>query len=91
MSRKPLHQEVNAVHQALGASLAAGMAEAEAKAWESLAKYKFWLFGYHAAQWVLLNRVSAERRPNPWKDLVRFASGHQSTVNKRKGEDNGAS
>lgn len=86
MSRKGLQEEVTEVHQAMGATLAAGMTEAEAKAWESLAKYKFWMFGYHAAQWVLLNRVSGQRRPNPWRDLVRFASGHQATVNKRKGE-----
>lgn len=54
---------------------AAAMLAAEAKAWESLGKYKFWMFGYHAAQWVLLNRVSGAKRPNPWAELVRFAAG----------------
>ena len=51
------------------------MATTAAKAWESLARYKFWMFGYHAAQWVLLNQLfpARSRQPNPWKPLVRIA------------------
>ena len=67
------------------ARIAAAMDEAEAKAWEALGKYKFWMFGYHAAQWVLLNRVSERKRPNPWRELVSQARA-QIEVNTRKGE-----
>jgi len=47
--------------------------EAERKAWDSLAKYKFMMFGYWAAIWVHQNRISGARRPNPWISLVRRA------------------
>ncbi|MEW6104777.1 MAG: hypothetical protein AB1563_00195 [Bacillota bacterium] len=50
--------------------LVAELDEAERKAWNSLARYKFQMFGYWAAVWVHLNRVSGENRPNPWRDLV---------------------
>ncbi len=53
--------------------LARDLDEAEAKAWESLAKYKFMMFGYWAAIWVHQNRVGRFRRPNPWQSLVRQA------------------
>ena len=48
--------------------------EALRKAWDSLSRYKFLMFGYHAAQWVLLNRVSYIRESSPFTDLVKFAS-----------------
>ena len=46
-----------------------------AKAWDALSRYKFWMFGYHAAQWVLLNQLfpARDRQSNPWKPLVRIA------------------
>lgn len=47
--------------------------EAERKAWDSLSRYKFQMFGYWAAIWVHLNRISGEKRPNPWAELVKFA------------------
>jgi hypothetical protein len=47
--------------------------EAERKAWDSLSRYKFNMFGYWAAIWVHLNRISGENRPNPWKKLVQEA------------------
>jgi hypothetical protein len=47
--------------------------EAERKAWDALGRYKFWMFGYWAAIWVHLNRVSGSKLPNPWKDLVKFS------------------
>ena len=43
---------------------------AEQKAWDSLARYKFQMFGYWAAIWVHLNRISGEKRPNPFRLLV---------------------
>jgi len=46
---------------------------AEAKAWDALSRYKFQMFGYHAAIWVVLNRISGEHRPNPFVELVRAA------------------
>ncbi|MBR2689232.1 MAG: hypothetical protein IKE42_15380 [Aquamicrobium sp.] len=50
--------------------LRAEMDEAEHKAWDSLARYKFQMFGYWAAIWVHLNRIGEFKRPNPWRDLV---------------------
>ncbi len=47
--------------------------EAEAKAWDSLRRYKFMQFGYWAAIWVHLNRVSGLKRGNPWKCIVQAA------------------
>jgi hypothetical protein len=44
--------------------------EAERKAWQSLGRYKFQMFGYWAAIWVHLNRVGQFKRPNPFKKLV---------------------
>lgn len=46
---------------------------AEFNAWDSLARYKFFMFGYHAAQWVLLNWIIGGRRSNPWAALVALA------------------
>lgn len=45
----------------------------ELKAWQALARYKFWMFGYHAAQWVLLTQHLGDGRPNPFKILVKAA------------------
>lgn len=47
--------------------------EAEVKAWDALSRYKFQMFGYWAAIWVHLNRVSGAKRPSPFGELVRFA------------------
>lgn len=49
------------------------MQEAERKAWDSLARYKFLMFGYWSSAWVNLNRLSARSRPNPFRSLVRLA------------------
>lgn len=46
------------------------MDHAEAKALDSLARYKFQMFGYWAAIWVHLNRISGAKRPNPFKGFV---------------------
>jgi hypothetical protein len=64
--------------------------EAERKAWSSLAGYKFWMFGYHAAAWVKFNQVlptpaecsgkhlgsRVARQPNPFRKLVTAARDH---------------
>jgi hypothetical protein len=47
--------------------------EAERKAWDSLSRYKFQMFGYWAAIWIHLNRIGEFKRPNPWKELVKEA------------------
>lgn len=54
----------------LRATLETDLAEAERKAWDSLARYKFFMFGYHAADWVKINRRLGGERWNPFKDLV---------------------
>jgi len=50
------------------------MKVAEEKAFNSLAKYKFVMFGYWAGVWVHLNNVSFgmgnKRQPNPFRHLV---------------------
>lgn len=53
---------------------------AEAKAWDSLARYKFQMFGYWAAIWVHLNRIGGFKRANPWAGLVRDARGRAPTA-----------
>lgn len=47
--------------------------EAEHKAIDALARYKFFMFGYWAAIWVHLNRISGGNRPSPFKRLVATA------------------
>lgn len=59
--------------QSLEHSILAEMAEAERKAFDSLARYKFLMFGYWAGVWVHLNRVSGQNYPNPFRDLVMAA------------------
>ena len=51
------------------------MNEAERKAWDSLARYKFFMFGYWASHWVKYNRLGGFNRPNPFKNLVQTAKG----------------
>jgi hypothetical protein len=53
--------------------MADALAEAEAKAIDSLARYKFQMFGYWAAIWVHLNRISGAKRPSPFSALVHAA------------------
>ena len=58
---------------ALG-TLERAMEEAQRKAFDSLAGYKFIMFGYHAAQWVQLadlwRQETGKRLPNPFRPLV---------------------
>jgi hypothetical protein len=53
--------------------LEAHLNEAETKAWDSLARYKFQMFGYWAAIWVHLNRIGHFKRKNPFRGLVNAA------------------
>lgn len=49
--------------------------EAASKAWNALAGYKFWMFGYYAARWVTLNKLMPKesRQANPFSGLVKLA------------------
>lgn len=47
--------------------------EARVKAIDSLARYKFAMFGYWAGIWVHLNRLVGDKQPNPFKHLVQAA------------------
>jgi hypothetical protein len=49
------------------------LADAERKAWDSLARYKFVMFAYHAAWWVKINRMGGFNKPNPFLPLVKLA------------------
>lgn len=40
---------------------------------DSLARYKFMMFGYWAGIWVHLNRLCSEKKPSPFKGLVELA------------------
>ncbi len=63
----------------LRAQLEHDLAEAERKAWDALGRYKFFMFGYHAADVVKLNRRLG-RRGNPFKTLVEHARERAHTV-----------
>lgn len=53
--------------------LEAEIEDAKDKAIESLAKYKFAMFGYWAGIWVHLNRMEGNRRPSPFRAFVHLA------------------
>lgn len=44
--------------------------EALRKALDSLARYKYMMFGYWAAVWVHLNHMDGNREPSPFRQLV---------------------
>ncbi len=46
------------------------MAVAEGKAWDALSRYKFLMFGYHAAQWVTLSHLINPHPANPFVSAV---------------------
>ena len=46
------------------------MEEAKIKALKALAGYKFIMFGYHAAIWVTLNKISGLKLPSPFAGIV---------------------
>ena len=49
------------------------MQDAERKAWEALAGYKFWMFGYHAARWVNYKGLLRSNDPSPFREAVTLA------------------
>jgi hypothetical protein len=49
------------------------IAEAEFKALDSLARYKYMMFGYWAAIYLHLTSISGRRRPSPFNKLVKLA------------------
>ncbi len=53
--------------------LLAELDNAEYKAIDSLARYKFAMFGYWAGIWVHLNRISGANRSNPFGPFVKQA------------------
>jgi hypothetical protein len=53
--------------------LVAKLDHAEKEAWNALARYKFFMFGYWAAVWVGLRAIHGASRANPWRDLVMIA------------------
>ena len=59
------------------------MAEAEAKALDSLGRYKFEMFGYWSSSWIKYNQLGVDmgilkkKKPNPFKALVVTARGMQ--------------
>ena len=66
-------------------TILAAMRDAETKAWEGAAGYKFWMFGYHAARWVNYNQLlpSDQRFRNPFKALVEIARQKIDTAQDR--------
>lgn len=57
--------------------LALELEDATRKAWDALARYKFWMFGYHASRVVylgtLIARVGGPKLANPFAELVQVA------------------
>lgn len=54
------------------------MDEAEIKAIDNLARYKFCNFGYHAANWVNYNKLLKTKKPNPFSNLVNLSRSMRS-------------
>lgn len=70
-------------NEEIARNLAVELAEAEAKAWDALSRYKFWMFGYWASVWVHLNRIGSFNRPNPWRELVMAARGKRAVIRRK--------
>ena len=64
--------------KSLHAALKRDLDLAERRAWDSLARYKFQMFGYWAAIWVHLNRIGGFGRANPFASLVGAARNRES-------------
>ena len=48
-------------------------AEAIERAIDSLARYKFMMFGYWAAVWIHLNQIDSSKEHNPFRAFVEKA------------------
>lgn len=55
--------------------------EAFESAIDSLARYKFMMFGYWSAIWVHLNQLDSPPEGNPFKTLVEAARNIQAKYN----------
>ena len=64
------------------------MTEEEHKAWDSLCRYKFEMFGYHSSRWVMLNKLLEKPLPNPWKKVVKTAERPPDSSAKRGNNEN---
>jgi len=60
-----------------GEALVAEWEDSTRRAFDALARYKFWMFGYHAARVVyvatLIHRLGGPRLANPFTAIVRVA------------------
>lgn len=65
------------------ATIAGLKQEAYEKAIDSLARYKFMMFGYYAAIWVYLNQMDSQKEGNPFKPLVEKARDIQRSEAER--------
>ena len=54
--------------------------EAIENAIDSLARYKFMMFGYWAAIWVYLNNLDDYKEPTPFRQLVETARQMQLKI-----------
>ena len=61
-------------------SLAELKRQAVRKALNSLARYKFMMFGYWSAIWVYLNQIDIQKEANPFKKLVQKAREMQEVL-----------
>ena len=59
------------------ASLREKRQQEEGRAWDALSRYKFWMFGYHAAKAIsygqILSEWTGEPIVNPFAGLVQMA------------------
>lgn len=62
--------------------LAEAISEAEVKAWQSLARHKFQMFGYWASILVHLRKIAGVRGSSPFRDLVTLARHRSYTPQK---------
>lgn len=66
---RPIHED-NSVQ--LWRDVTTARTLAERKAWDALSRYKFYMFGYHAASWVKYNQLLPQgaRDSNPFGELI---------------------
>jgi hypothetical protein len=58
------------VRETYDMAIEAKLKEAEHRALDALARYKFMSFGYWAAMWVHFNKLEGNHRPNPFRPVV---------------------
>ena len=63
-----------------GDRLAQELHEAETKAVDALARYKFTMFGYWAGIWVHLNKIEGNKRPSPFRQYVTQAKADSNAA-----------